>query len=67
MNASVGFDHHIKADLVIDAMGRGTGEKWLSELGYALPSTDIIDANIAYADRILKPPTELLDGLILKC
>ena len=67
VNASVGFDHHIKADLVIDAMGRGTlAEKWLSELGYALPSTDIIDANIAYADRILKPPTELLDRVNFK-
>jgi hypothetical protein len=41
----------LKADLVIDAMGRGSLSKsWLSSLEFSSPREIVIDADIAYAD-----------------
>jgi 2-polyprenyl-6-methoxyphenol hydroxylase-like FAD-dependent oxidoreductase len=45
------------ADLVVDASGRGSrAPVWLSDGGYATPTTTYVDPNVAYASRIYRIP-----------
>ena len=40
----------IEADLVVDAMGRGSSvPQWLMELGFAAPQTELVGARVSYA------------------
>ncbi len=44
----------IKADLVVDAMGRGSNTpKWIAELGFAEPQTELVPARVTYASCVL--------------
>jgi hypothetical protein len=47
-----GAEQQLDADLVVDATGRGNrGPTWLSQIGYAAPAEDRIDAGITYMSR----------------
>jgi len=47
----------LSADLVIDAMGRGTKTPtWLNEMGYTVAAEEVIDAKLGYASRVFKKP-----------
>lgn len=49
----------IEADLVIDATGRGSrAPQWLSELGLPDVPATVVDAGLAYASRVVRPPDE---------
>lgn len=60
----------LRADLVIDASGRGSRlPRWLEELGYERPSRSTVDAHLSYASRIYeRPPGFRADweGLVLR-
>ena len=50
-------EQEMKADLVVDTMGRGSKTPaWLAELGYAKPETEEIGVNIRYASRLFQRP-----------
>lgn len=56
-------DHQIRADLVVDASGRGTrSPQWLRELGYAPPPRDELHVAIAYMTRRYRRAAHHLDG-----
>jgi len=45
----------IPAELVVDATGRGNrGPTWLSEIGYAKPAEDAVDAVAGYSTRVYR-------------
>jgi 2-polyprenyl-6-methoxyphenol hydroxylase-like FAD-dependent oxidoreductase len=45
----------IEADLVVDAMGRGSvTPRWISELGFAAPEAELLPAPVAYASCIFR-------------
>lgn len=47
----------LRADLVLDATGRGSRTpRWLEELGYEPPEEIVIDAQLAYASRLYRIP-----------
>jgi 2-polyprenyl-6-methoxyphenol hydroxylase-like FAD-dependent oxidoreductase len=47
----------LEADLVVDAAGRGSrAPAWLAQLGYPAPEQSLVDANIAYASRVVRIP-----------
>ncbi|MGE2816941.1 FAD-dependent oxidoreductase [Mycobacterium heidelbergense] len=56
-----GEPEFVRADLVVDAAGRGTRlPVWLSQWGYARPTEEIVDIGINYATQQFRIP----DGLI---
>ncbi|MGI5238411.1 NAD(P)/FAD-dependent oxidoreductase [Dactylosporangium sp. CA-139066] len=49
---SGGAEHEVRADLVVDATGRGNrGPAWLAALGFERPAEDRIDAGTVYVSR----------------
>src|SRR5215813_2278988 len=59
--ASLG-EETIEADLVVDAMGRGSRTpQWLSQFGYLPPQETVVNAFIGYASRIYKRPSNFND------
>lgn len=43
----------LRADLVVDASGRGTSAtRWLRELGYAPPPESVVNVDVGYAHRL---------------
>ena len=54
----------IRADLVVDATGRGSqAPRWLGELGGPSVPEDIVDPGLAYATRIYQAPADLTAAL----
>lgn len=52
----------IEADLVIDALGRGSGvSKWLAEAGWPDVTVQSLDAGVTYTSRWYQKPAELPD------
>lgn len=53
--------------LVIDASGRGSRTpRWLEELGLPAPAEDIVDAQLAYATRMVRFADESADAVLLQ-
>jgi 2-polyprenyl-6-methoxyphenol hydroxylase-like FAD-dependent oxidoreductase len=47
----------LHADLVVDASGRASkGAKWLEQLGYSAPQSDVVDAKLSYATQRYRAP-----------
>jgi 2-polyprenyl-6-methoxyphenol hydroxylase-like FAD-dependent oxidoreductase len=58
--ASASGGEELRADLVVDASGRGSNApRWLEELGYAPPQETRIDAFLGYAGRAYAIPPGL--------
>lgn len=58
-------DEHrtIKADLVVDATGRGSASpRWLEELGYASPEEERLEVGVHYTTRLFRRDPSDLDG-----
>ncbi|MGW0707208.1 pyridine nucleotide-disulfide oxidoreductase [Streptomyces sp. NPDC002643] len=52
-----GQETDLRAELVVDASGRGTRvEHWLAELGVTGVPTEIVDAGLVYASRLFRTP-----------
>lgn len=52
-----GDEREVKADLVVDATGRGSrAPQWLKELGYPEVETTVVNARIGYATRLYHRP-----------
>ncbi|MEZ4426412.1 MAG: FAD-dependent monooxygenase [Nannocystaceae bacterium] len=50
-------DEDVRADLVVDASGRGSkAVEWLEALGYGPPEVTEVNAHLGYASRILRHP-----------
>jgi 2-polyprenyl-6-methoxyphenol hydroxylase-like FAD-dependent oxidoreductase len=48
----------LRADLVIDAGGRGSrATRWLAELGYPPPAEDVVGIDLSYATRVFAVPS----------
>ena len=46
---------HVRADLVVDASGRGSqASRWLAEMGYDAPPVSEVRIDIAYASRLYR-------------
>ncbi|MEV8443088.1 2-polyprenyl-6-methoxyphenol hydroxylase-like oxidoreductase [Actinosynnema sp. NPDC051121] len=61
-----GVDEVLRADLVVDAMGRsGRARSWLAAEGLPTPAEDRIDVNMVYASRLVRPPEPFQDKLVL--
>jgi len=57
----------ISADLVVDASGRGSRTpRWLEALGLPAPAEDIVDAQLAYATRMVRFADEPADAVLLQ-
>jgi 2-polyprenyl-6-methoxyphenol hydroxylase-like FAD-dependent oxidoreductase len=55
--STLGASGDIKADLVIDAMGRGSATPvWLPGIGFAAPSTELLPTRVAYASCLFRRP-----------
>ena len=53
----------MRADLVVDAAGRGSrAPRWLEEVGYAPPEETAIDAHLGYASRLYGRPPNFRAG-----
>ena len=51
------------ADLVVDAMGRGTrSPEWLAELGYPKPEEERVQIDLAYTTRFFRRDPKQLNG-----
>lgn len=49
----------LAADLVVDATGRASrAPRWLNDLGYTTPQEIVIDANLGYASRLYRIPSD---------
>ncbi|QHA07627.1 hypothetical protein GQF42_33820 [Streptomyces broussonetiae] len=49
----------LNADLVVDAMGRGSRTPvWLEQLGYERPAEQRVNVDVAYASRLVRLPPE---------
>ena len=49
----------LHADLIVDATGRASkSPRWLADLGYQTPQEIVIDAQLAYASRYLRMPSD---------
>ena len=47
----------LRADLVVDASGRGSGTpEWLASLGFEPPEETVVNAHLGYASRIYQRP-----------
>ena len=56
-----GEPEFVRADLVVDAAGRGTRlPVWLSQWGYARPTEEILDIGINYASQLFRIPEGLI-------
>ncbi|AHY45432.1 FAD binding domain [Rubrobacter radiotolerans] len=52
-----GVPEEIEADLVVDASGNASrAPRWLSDLGYAAPEEEVVDARLGYATRWYRAP-----------
>lgn len=52
-----------RADLVVDATGRGSRTpRWLAELGFAAPREDTVHVDVRYATRLFKRPSNTEKG-----
>ncbi|HEX7318115.1 MAG TPA: hypothetical protein VF297_29700 [Pyrinomonadaceae bacterium] len=50
-------DEELRADLVVDATGRGSrAPRWLRELGYEAPEETVVNAHLGYASRLFRVP-----------
>ncbi|MCZ4122779.1 NAD(P)/FAD-dependent oxidoreductase [Streptomyces sp. H39-S7] len=53
----------LEADLVVDASGSGTkAPDWLTAIGAKAPYEETIDTGLAYASRLYRGPSGILDG-----
>ncbi|MFC8434725.1 NAD(P)/FAD-dependent oxidoreductase [Streptomyces sp. NPDC057253] len=53
----------LEADLVVDASGSGTrAPQWLTAIGAEVPQEETIDTGLAYASRVYRGPSGVLDG-----
>ncbi|MFJ4471769.1 FAD-dependent oxidoreductase [Streptomyces sp. NPDC089424] len=53
----------LKADLVVDASGSGTkAPRWLAAIGAEAPHEETIDTGLAYASRVYRGRSGVLDG-----
>jgi 2-polyprenyl-6-methoxyphenol hydroxylase-like FAD-dependent oxidoreductase len=53
----------LKADLVVDATGRGSRSPvWLEQLGYPRPTEEEVRIGVAYASRVYRRRRDHLDG-----
>ena len=53
----------IRADLVVDASGRGSrAARWLEDLGLTVPPESAVDAHIVYTSRFVRGPPALPEG-----
>ncbi|QFR00988.1 pyridine nucleotide-disulfide oxidoreductase [Streptomyces phaeolivaceus] len=56
-DAGTGAGADLRADLVVDATGRGTRvEHWLADLGITGIRKDVVDAGVVYATRVYRTP-----------
>lgn len=50
-----GQDETLRADLVVDATGRGSQiPKWLEALGYGTPAESVVNVGVSYATRLYR-------------
>lgn len=50
-----GHDEPLRADLVVDALGRGSRTPaWLEELGYRRPPEDQVQADVRYVSQVIR-------------
>ncbi|MFF6999740.1 FAD-dependent oxidoreductase [Streptomyces sp. NPDC008313] len=55
--------HPLEADLVVDATGAGTkAPQWLAAIGATAPHEERLDTGLAYASRIYRGRSGVLDG-----
>jgi 2-polyprenyl-6-methoxyphenol hydroxylase-like FAD-dependent oxidoreductase len=60
---SSGFERTLAADLVIDALGRGSpSARWLAELEYAAPECEEVRINQYYTSRLFRRPRHGFEG-----
>lgn len=58
-----GADLSVRADLVVDASGRGSRlPAWMSALGHAAPGEDTVDVDLGYATRLYRREPGHLGG-----
>ncbi|WP_455713702.1 FAD-dependent oxidoreductase [Streptomyces uncialis] len=58
-----GEQRALEADLVVDASGSGTkAPQWLTAIGAEAPHEETIDTGLAYASRVYRGPSGILDG-----
>ncbi len=56
-DAAAGDERCLRADLVVDATGRGSHlARWLREMGYPAPDETAIDPRLGYATRVYRIP-----------
>ncbi len=52
-----GVEEELRADLVVDATGRGSrAPRWLEELGYQAPLETVVNGFLGYASRLYRVP-----------
>lgn len=57
-------EYHLQADLVVDAMGRGSRTPvWLVKMGYERPVEDRMNIGLAYTTRFYRKRPEMFDGV----
>ncbi len=57
------IEQTIKADLIVDASGRGSrAPQWLRELGFEAPEEIVINASLGYTSRVFRRPGTLPNG-----
>jgi 2-polyprenyl-6-methoxyphenol hydroxylase-like FAD-dependent oxidoreductase len=65
-NGEQSGEHFYRAELVIDASGRGTAAaRWLQEAGYDHPAESVVRVNMGYATRIYRRRPGDLPGAAL--
>ncbi|ELS58898.1 putative FAD dependent oxidoreductase [Streptomyces viridochromogenes Tue57] len=58
-----GQERTLEADLVVDASGSGTkAPQWLTSIGAEAPHEETIDTGLAYASRVYRGKSGVLDG-----
>ncbi|MFE5813804.1 FAD-dependent oxidoreductase [Streptomyces sp. NPDC056479] len=58
-----GEQRAVEADLVVDASGSGSkAPEWLTEIGAEAPHEETIDTGLAYASRVYRGRSGVLDG-----
>ncbi|MFF0623990.1 NAD(P)/FAD-dependent oxidoreductase [Streptomyces sp. NPDC004296] len=56
---SAGTARELRADLVVDASGRGSRTpRWYAELGREAPQEETVDSGLAYATRMYRPTAQ---------
>jgi 2-polyprenyl-6-methoxyphenol hydroxylase-like FAD-dependent oxidoreductase len=65
-DAGDGEPEFVRADLVVDAAGRGTRlPVWLTQWGYARPTEEIVDIGINYATQQFRIPEGLIQEKVV--